>query len=241
MHFYIRKSHIALGMLLALSIIILQLATQQAPGSASAWDSFWPSVWSGALYSLATGFFILVSFEIQRCRRELHTARSQLRSRLRHAGSLDRDTAMYCAPQGATAVCNALDSYPIDLWSERLSEHTAFIRLLQSVQARYGTFVGAASHFDRTLHDLVHEAVSNDHDDPDREAYVRRVYYRNLFAWVHSFEEGGPAFPVIAFPGINLNPVHDSPVLIQAAQGLKLGYGELSQRLDDLRQILEAN
>jgi hypothetical protein len=50
--FNLSKSHTALGYFVLLSVILLQWAFQPSPVAPSAWDTFWPSVASGALYSL---------------------------------------------------------------------------------------------------------------------------------------------------------------------------------------------
>ena len=241
MPFYLNCPQLSLVALILLLALVVQLATSNSFPSSSFWSSFWPSVWSGALYSTITGYVILLVFENQRCIREMHTARSQLRSRVRYAGTLDRGAAMYCAPQGATAVSTTLDSYPIDLWLERVEGHKLFVLLLQSVQVAYGEFVGIASQYDLQIRQIIHDAVSENQDNPGLESQIRRRYYDHLHAWVRSGDASGTGIPMVTITGVDRIIATQHPQLFEITQGLKKSYVVLATRLDQLRQSLIDN
>lgn len=180
---------------------------------AAFWTAFLANLYSGLLYSLATGFTVGIavwlvqrSSDKRRIRNDYRRDLDLLRQKLRTTFQLDMEivnleSAGNASPPVAQVACKAMETYPLALWHQDLKGERPFIAALRQLQFAVSELAVTGARLDAVLANLVrrHNAGRDIIEVNDRADQMffrgRRLYGLNGNAILPAMDMSAHALP----------------------------------------------
>ena len=232
---------------------MLGISPSGKPEAAVFWASFWPALYSGALYSIVTGLVVgLAVLMVQKAaesrqarrdyKREISLLRPRLRQGIARPNPFVISSAVSSVPGPAQAAVELLQNLPVSLWKDELPRERAFLDRLLALQRAHSEFHLAATELDHLLSLFVRaqnaerEAIAA--NDPPLRSFI--------FGRMNGFASE-QLLPWIDVPKAALAWLEPSAAVAAEDSAIREAHGKfvnarrtLEARLEDLRAALDA-